>query len=189
MDCLVQDLSCVLLCGGQSKRMQIEGQQFNKALLPFKYTTLLEYQYTRLQQWFKEVYISCKQPYPLQARYLTEPSTHFNPLFGMAHALSSLKAPMVFIPVDMPFIRQESLLKLYDNREKAPLIYLKSPKTFYLPSLCQPSALGFLQEALKSAEQRVGAVFEKIGFSVAVAESKEFSNLNTYSDYLRALNG
>ncbi|BEG57581.1 hypothetical protein NHP21005_12690 [Helicobacter sp. NHP21005] len=94
----------------------------------------------------------------------------------------------MFIPVDMPFISQASLSKLYANRLKAPLIYLKSPRTFYLPSLCQPSALRPLQEALGGGEQRVGAVFAKIGFGVEVVESKEFSNLNTYSDYQGALN-
>ncbi|BCZ17594.1 hypothetical protein NHP190003_08760 [Helicobacter sp. NHP19-003] len=169
--------------------MQVGGKQFDKALLPFKDTTLLEFQHAKLKQWFQEVYLSCKQPYPFKARHLIEATSHFNPLVGMAHALSALQTPLIFIPVDMPFITQESLLKLYDNRFKAPLIYLKSPKTFYLPSLCQPSALDLLQEALDGGQEKVGAVFAKIGFGVEVIESKEFCNLNTYNDYTEALNG
>ncbi|BCZ19417.1 Molybdopterin-guanine dinucleotide biosynthesis protein MobA [Helicobacter sp. NHP19-012] len=169
--------------------MQIEGKQFDKALLPFGNGTLLEYQYHKLQAWFQGVYISCKERYHLSASYLIEGEGHFNPLVGMVHGLAALRSPLIFIPVDMPFITQESLLKLYKNRQKAPLVYLKSPKTFYLPNLCQPSALDLLQEALDEEQEKVGAVFKKIGFGVEVKESKEFCNLNTYSDYIKALNG
>ncbi len=189
MDRLVQELSCVLLCGGRSSRMQVQGQQFDKALLPFKDTTLLEHQHTKLKQWFQRVYISCKQPYSFKAAYLIEATSHFNPLVGMAHALSTLKAPLIFIPVDMPFISKESLLKLYENRLKACLIYLKSAEGFYLPNLCQLTALSYLKEALASGQEKVGALFQQIGFGVEVQESKEFSNLNTYTDYTEALNG
>lgn len=49
-------IPCVILCGGKSSRM---GE--DKALLPFASSnSLTQYQYDRLESYFKNIYISSK---------------------------------------------------------------------------------------------------------------------------------
>ena len=64
------DIPCVIFAGGKSSRM---GE--DKALLPFgKFPTLSEFQLHRLNQIFKNVYISCKDrsKFNFQARFIED---------------------------------------------------------------------------------------------------------------------
>ncbi|GMT38729.1 Molybdopterin-guanine dinucleotide biosynthesis protein MobA [Helicobacter bizzozeronii] len=180
------DMPCVILTGGQSKRMQIDQQQTNKALLPFgKFSTLLAYQFDKMSGWFEKVYISSKKPYDLKAPYLLDNMPSYTPLAGIMSALSVANPFVVVIPVDMPFISWATILKLYKHRNKAPVIYLQSTQNFYLCSVWHKDALATLQQ---ENPQSIRTLWVKLGgLGVAVEASLEFSNLNTYEDYLEAL--
>ncbi|WP_233705216.1 NTP transferase domain-containing protein [Helicobacter bizzozeronii] len=180
------DTPCVILTGGQSKRMQIDQQQTNKALLPFgKFSTLLAYQFDKMSGWFEKVYISSKKPYDLPAPYLLDSIPDYTPLAGLVSALSVANPFVVVIPVDMPFISWAAILKLYKHRNKAPVIYPQSAQNFYLCSVWHKDALATLQQ---ENPQSIRALWLKLGaWGVAVGASLEFSNLNTYKDYLEAL--
>ncbi len=182
----ITDMPCVILTGGQSKRMQIDQQQINKALLPFgKFSTLLAYQFDKMSCWFAKVYVSSKKPYDLQAPYLLDSTPSYTPLAGLVPTLS-VANPFVFvIPVDMPFVTFETILKLYEHKDKALAIYPQSVQNFYLCSVWHKDALATLQQ---DSPPTMRALLAKLGaLGVAVEANTEFSNLNTYGDYLEAL--
>ncbi len=95
---IIDNIPCVLLAGGKSSRFIINNIQINKALMPFEsYSSLLEYQYTRLLKLFKKVIISAKKSYELNAPYLLErESDLFSPLFGIYNAFLTLQTPYIF---------------------------------------------------------------------------------------------
>ncbi|WP_233707466.1 NTP transferase domain-containing protein [Helicobacter bizzozeronii] len=180
------DMPCVILTGGQSKRMQIDRQQTNKALLPFgKFGTLLAYQFDKMSGWFEKVYISSKKPYELPAPYLLDSTPDYTPLAGLMSALSVANPFVVVIPVDMPFVTLETILKLYEHKDKALAIYPQSTQNFYLCSVWHKDALATLQQ---ESPQSIRTLWLRLGaWGVAVEANTEFSNLNTYKDYLEAL--
>ncbi|GAA9993141.1 molybdenum cofactor guanylyltransferase MobA [Helicobacter pylori] len=112
---IINDIPCVLLAGGKSSRFITNNIQTNKALMPFEsYSSLLEYQYTRLLKLFKKVIISAKKSYELNVPYLLErESDLFSPLFGIYNAFLTLQTPYIFfIPIDTPLVSFESIKAL-----------------------------------------------------------------------------
>jgi len=82
-------IPCVIFAGGKSSRM---GE--DKALLPFaSFSTLAEYQQTKLSKLFTHVYISCKEKnnFPFEANFIEDDKTNvtFAPTAGF---LASFKA-------------------------------------------------------------------------------------------------
>ncbi|WP_163555807.1 NTP transferase domain-containing protein [Helicobacter suis] len=180
------EIACVILTGGKSARMQVQGKQQDKALLPFgTYPSLLAYQHAKMAHLFNQVYISAKKPYALQANYiLDERIDLFSPLLGVYSALKMLKQSIFILPVDMPLVKEETILKLCNNANKAGVIYAKSAQTFYLIGCWQPSMLEVLQHL------QINTPMYQIltqGLALEVEEGLEFSNCNTYTDYQNAL--
>ncbi len=95
---IIGNIPCVLLAGGKSSRFIINGAQSNKALMPFEScSSLLEYQYTRLLKLFKQVVISAKKSYALNAPYLLEKESDlFSPLVGIYNAFFNIANPLYF---------------------------------------------------------------------------------------------
>ncbi|GAA7976217.1 molybdenum cofactor guanylyltransferase MobA [Helicobacter pylori] len=181
------DNTCVLLAGGKSSRFITNNIQTNKALMPFEsYSSLLEYQYTRLLKLFKKVIISAKKSYELNAPYLLErESDLFSPLFGIHNAFLTLQTPYIFfIPIDTPLVSFESIKALCGIKNFS-VIYAKSPtKEHYLISLWHQNNLNALNYALKTQNYRISDLVKNTS-SVAMHLDKEeeFLNLNTLKDY------
>ncbi|WRD55461.1 molybdenum cofactor guanylyltransferase MobA [Helicobacter pylori] len=184
---IINDIPCVLLAGGKSSRFITNNIQINKALMPFEsYSSLLEYQYTRLLKLFKKVIISAKKSYELNAPYLLErESDLFSPLFGIYNAFLTLQTPYIFfIPIDTPLVSFESIKALCGIKNFS-VVYAKSPtKEHYLISLWHQNNLNALSYALKTQNYRLSDLVKNTS-SVAMHFNKEeeFLNLNTLKDY------
>ncbi|MGL2591820.1 molybdenum cofactor guanylyltransferase MobA [Helicobacter pylori] len=184
---IIDNIPCVLLAGGKSSRFTINNIQINKALMPFEsYSSLLEYQYSRLLKLFKQVIISAKKSYELNAPYLLErESGLFSPLFGIHNAFLTLQTPYIFfIPIDTPLVSFESI-KALCGIQNFSVVYAKSPtKEHYLISLWHQSILNALSYALKTQNYRLSDLVKNTS-SVAINfnQEEEFLNLNTLKDY------
>ncbi|RKV16407.1 molybdenum cofactor guanylyltransferase MobA [Helicobacter pylori] len=184
---IIDNIPCVLLAGGKSSRFTINNIPINKALMPLKsYPSLLEYQYTRLLKLFKQVIISAKKSYELNAPYLLErESGLFSPLFGIHNAFLTLQTPYIFfIAIDTPLVSFESIKTLCGIKNFS-VVYAKSPtKEHYLISLWHQSTLNALFYALKTQNYRLSDLVKNTS-SVAIHFDKEeeFLNLNTLKDY------
>ncbi|GAA8954117.1 molybdenum cofactor guanylyltransferase MobA [Helicobacter pylori] len=184
---IIDNIPCVLLAGGKSSRFIINNIQINKALMPFEsYSSLLEYQYTRLLKLFKKVIISAKKSYELNAPYLLErESDLFSPLFGIYNAFLTLQTPYIFfIPIDTPLVSFESIKALCGIKNFS-VVYAKSPtKEHYLISLWHQNIFNALSYALKTQNYRLSDLVKNTS-SVAMHFNKEeeFLNLNTLKDY------
>ncbi|PUD85768.1 molybdenum cofactor guanylyltransferase MobA [Helicobacter pylori] len=184
---IIGNIPCVLLAGGKSSRFITNNIQINKALMPFEsYSSLLEYQYTRLLKLFKQVIISAKKSYELNAPYLLEKESGlFSPLFGIYNAFLTLQTPYIFfIAIDAPLVSFESI-KTLCGIQNFSVVYAKSPtKEHYLISLWHQSTLNALSYALKTQNYRLSDLVKNTS-SIAINFDKEeeFLNLNTLKDY------
>ncbi|GAA8277257.1 molybdenum cofactor guanylyltransferase MobA [Helicobacter pylori] len=184
---IIDNIPCVLLAGGKSSRFIINNIQTNKALMPFEsYSSLLEYQYTRLLKLFKKVIISAKKLYELNAPYLLEKESDlFSPLFGIYNAFLTLQTPYIFfIAIDAPLVSLESI-KTFCGIQNFSVVYAKSPtKEHYLISLWHQSILNALSYALKTQNYRLSDLVKNTS-SIAIHfnQEEEFLNLNTLKDY------
>lgn len=155
--------------------------------MPLKsYPSLLEYQYSRLLKLFKQVIISAKKSYELNAPYLLEKESGlFSPLFGIHNAFLTLQTPYIFfIAIDAPLVSFESI-KTLCGIQNFSVVYAKSPtKEHYLISLWHKSTLNALNCALKTQNYRLSDLIKNAS-SIAIHFDKEeeFLNLNTLKDY------
>ncbi len=184
---IIDNIPCVLLAGGKSSRFIINGVQINKALVPLKsYPSLLEYQYTRLLKLFKQVIISAKKSYELNAPYLLEKESDlFSPLFGIYNAFLTLQTPYIFfIAIDVPLVSFESI-KTLCGIQNFSVVYAKSPtKEHYLISLWHQSILNALSYALKTQNYRLSDLVKNtLSVAIHFDKEEEFLNLNTLKDY------
>ncbi|WJJ03533.1 molybdenum cofactor guanylyltransferase MobA [Helicobacter pylori] len=184
---IIDNIPCVLLAGGKSSRFTINNIPINKALMPLKsYSSLLEYQYSRLLKLFEQVIISAKKSYELNAPYLLEKESGlFSPLFGIHNAFLTLQTPYIFfIAIDAPLVSFESI-KALCGIQNFSVIYAKSPtKEHYLISLWHQSVLNALCYALKTQNYRLSTLVKNTS-SIAIHfnQEEEFLNLNTLKDY------
>ncbi|WRA91468.1 molybdenum cofactor guanylyltransferase MobA [Helicobacter pylori] len=184
---IIDNIPCVLLAGGKSSRFITNNIQINKALMPFEsYSSLLEYQYTRLLKLFKKVIISAKKSYELNAPYLLEKESDlFSPLFGIHNAFLTLQTPYIFfIPIDTPLVSFESIKALCGIKNFS-VIYAKSPtKKHYLISLWHQNSLNALNYALKTQNYRLSDLVKNTSsIAMHLDKEEEFLNLNTLKDY------
>ncbi|GAA7448808.1 molybdenum cofactor guanylyltransferase MobA [Helicobacter pylori] len=184
---IINDIPCVLLVGGKSSRFITNNIQINKALMPFEsYSSLLEYQYTRLLKLFKKVIISAKKSHELNAPYLLErESDLFSPLFGIYNAFLTLQTPYIFfIPIDTPLVSFESIKALCGIKNFSVIYAKSSTKEHYLISLWHQNTLNALSYALKTQNYRLSDLVKNTS-SIAMHFNKEeeFLNLNTLKDY------
>ncbi|GAA7860786.1 molybdenum cofactor guanylyltransferase MobA [Helicobacter pylori] len=184
---IIDNIPCVLLAGGKSSRFTINNIPINKALMPFEsYSSLLEYQYSHLLKLFKQVIISAKKSYELNAPYLLErESGLFSPLFGIHNAFLTLQTPYIFfIPIDTPLVSFESI-KILCGIQNFSVVYAKSPtKEHYLISLWHQSILNALNYALKTQNYRLSDLIKNASSTaIHFDKEEEFLNLNTLKDY------
>ncbi|WQW67261.1 molybdenum cofactor guanylyltransferase MobA [Helicobacter pylori] len=184
---IIDNIPCVLLAGGKSSRFTINNIQINKALMPLKsYPSLLEYQYSRLLKLFKQVIISAKKSYELNAPYLLEKESGlFSPLFGIHNAFLTLQTPYIFfIAIDAPLVSFESI-KTLCGIQNFSVVYAKSPtKEHYLISLWHQSILNALSYALKTQNYRLSNLIKNASSTaIHFNQEEEFLNLNTLKDY------
>jgi len=181
---------CVIFTGGKSSRM---GE--DKALLPFaSYTTLLEYQYSRLSKIFPKVYISCKDRslYNFKADFIEdEVKELYAPTAGFTTIYKAIPDKSFFaLSVDSPFISKEIIEKIsYEDSANFDATIAKTSEGI------QPLCGIYHQSLAKDFEKMLHEDNHKLGYLLKNAhtnyvffeDTTSFLNMNHPHDYQKAL--
>ena len=182
----LQELPCVILCGGKSSRM---GE--DKALLPFSsYNSLAQFQFDRLKPYFKSIQLSSKInkfDFPCDIIYDTEEIS--SPLIALKTILSALKDEKVFImTVDTPFVSFDTIDKLYASSKDFDITVAQTLRTHNLCGVFSKSILEKVVEMVDDDFHKVGALLKMVNTSyVKFDDENEFLNLNTPAEYKLAM--
>ena len=177
-------IPCVILCGGKSSRM---GE--NKALLPFKNTSMIQHQFYQMKEIFQEVFISSKIPL-FSLPTIIEKTQVFSPLIGIYQSLQTLPYQRVFfICVDTPFLQRETITKLLNSPQVAQILYFKTQNhSHYLTSIWDKSTLIQIKHNLDQKRYAIKSLIQSCHSDFIFHQNEtEFNNLNTKADYNNAL--
>ena len=184
------DIPCVIFAGGKSSRM---GE--DKSLLPFGgFSTLTEFQYSRLSKIFKTIYISCKDKskFDFNANYIEDiPSETFAPTAGFVAIYQTLKENSFFaLSVDAPFVSDIEIVKIIEaDRDDADATIAKT--AFGNQPMCgiyHRSLDNKFKKMLEDDNHKLGFLLKssKTTF-VNFDNEKPFLNLNHPHEYEEAL--
>ena len=185
------DLPCVIFAGGKSSRM---GE--DKALLPFaSYSTLTEYQYTRLSKLFTQVYIVTKDStkFSFEANFIEDDKSVevFAPTAGFLAVYAAIPNERFFaISVDAPFIDETIITKLIscDNKESDATV-AKTPQGIQpLCGIYHRSLEQTFQTMLHENNHKLGLMLQNAKtIYCPFEETSAFLNMNHPEDYEKAL--
>ena len=180
--------TAVIIAGGKSSRMGRD-----KALLPFAgYSTLAEYQYRRLSDFFEKVYISAKSnKFDFDVRMVEDRYEVSSPLVAIVSIFESLEVSEVFIlSVDAPFVSIETIEKLYQKAESSTsdIIVAKSPHGVEpLCAIYRRSMFPLAQKLLDEESHRLQTLLAEANTSTVEFEDEMlFTNLNHPKEYEEA---
>ena len=183
----------VILAGGYSTRMGKD-----KCSLSIANKTMLEYAITcmkSISHSIRDIYISCRKDSPLQTSYprLYDHFIGIGPISGIYSALNAIRQPCLFIPVDIPGMKPEFLMKLIDtyNEKKHKdfeMICFQSEKGIVesLVSIFSPQALHSLQTSIKRGIYKITKAIprEKQYYIPYTHGIYSFYNVNTPQDII-----
>ena len=182
----LQELPCVILCGGKSSRM---GE--DKALLPFSsYTSLAQYQVERLKPYFKSVQLSSKtNKFDFHCDIIYDTEKISSPLIALKTIFNTLEDEKVFImTVDTPFVSLGTIGKLYASSKNFDITVAQSLRTHNLCGVFSKSILEKIVEMVDDDFHKIGALLKRVNTSyVKFDDENEFLNLNTQDEYKLAL--
>ena len=177
----------VVIAGGKSSRMKTD-----KALLPFGgFSSLAEFQYTRLNQLFSKVYIAAKEnKFDFEVNIIKDVNKVSSPLVALVSIFETLDCDEVFVlSVDAPFVDKVVIEKLYEAKQVTDDVVLIESKNGLEP-LCAIYRRSFLSKAkiaLKNNHHRLQSLFNSLEVNkVYVEEEKLFMNLNYPKEYEEA---
>ncbi len=182
---------CVIFAGGKSSRM---GE--DKALLPFaSYSTLAEYQYTRLLKIFQTVYISCKDAsvFPFEANFIEDDkkSDIYAPTAGFVAIYKTIPDERFFaISVDSPFIDKNIIAKLlHCDSDNVDATIAKTPEGMQpLCGIYHKSLEKTFQTMFNEENHKLGHLLKNAKTAYCLFEGrKSFLNMNYPEDYKKAL--
>ena len=181
------NIPAVIFAGGKSSRMGKD-----KALLPFgTYTSLSAYQYHKLSQLFKSVYLSAKEhKFDFPCKVIEDKHQVYSPLAGFSTLFEVLKETdaLFVLSVDAPLVGEEIIKKLmtiYTQHPSYDAIIAQSPQG--IQPLCGIYTRGILpriQHALEKNQHKLTALLqESHTLYVSFKEELPFANLNTPTEY------
>lgn len=185
---MTESLNAVIFAGGKSSRM---GE--DKALLPFAgYSTLAEFQYSRLSKLFKSVSISAKEnKFDFDCVVIEDIHEEHSPLVGIISIFETLQIEEVFIlSVDAPFVESDTIEKIVSYKDSnSDAIVAQSPSGVQpLCGLYKKSILPLAQQQLKKNNHRLGNLLHLANTEyVKFEEDLPFTNLNHPEEYQEAL--
>lgn len=184
------DMHCIIFAGGKSSRM---GE--DKSLLPFGgFSTLAEFQYTRLSKLFKYVAISTKNAdkFDFKADFILDPEgIDYAPTVGFVTAFKTLKNErLMILSVDTPFIDETIFQALLDaDNENLDAVIAKTKGGSHpLCGIYHRSLAKEFERMLDENDHRLGKLLASS--STAYVDFKEeelFANLNHPHEYQEAL--
>lgn len=185
------DIPCVIFAGGKSSRM---GE--DKSLLPFgNFSTLTEFQLSRLEKIFKSVYISCKDKskFSFNAKFIEDikDTSVYAPTAGFLAVFQTLKCERFFaISVDSPFVGKDEIKRVLLS--DTPLLDATIAKTeFGIQPMCgiyHCSLEERFTDMLKENNHKLGVLLSSVNTNfVEFNDEKPFLNLNHPHEYQEAI--
>ena len=190
------NIPCVIFAGGKSSRM---GE--DKSLLPFSsFNTLTEFQYSRLNKIFKNVYISTKDRSKFdflienkEAAFIEDIKTDdtFAPTAGFVSAFKELNDEKIFVlSVDAPFVGEKEINKMLESdSDSFDATIAQTP--FGIQPMCgiyHRSLENEFIEMLNSNSHKLGHLLKTSNTNfVSFDNDKAFLNLNHPHEYKEAL--
>lgn len=183
---------CILFAGGKSSRM---GE--DKTLLPFgKFSTLTEYQHSKLSQIFEDVYIVTKDPqkFTFKANFLQDLAIFENsyaPTSGFITAFEKLSCEKIFVlSVDTPFVLKAQIKRLFwEDLETSDATIAKTQRG--VESLCgiyHRSLLPSFWKMHNEQNHKLALLLSNAKTHyVDFEEQESFLNLNHPQEYQKAL--
>ena len=182
------DIPAIIFAGGKSSRM---GE--DKALLPFdRYKTLSEFQYKKLQKYFRDVYLSSKEKkFDFACDVILDTYTGSSPLVALVSIFETLDVEGVFVlSVDAPLVDEQVIAKLFQAYDKNyDAIIAQSPEG--VQPLCgfyNRSILSLAKDALKKDMHRLTKLLKDANTHTILFEDESlFTNLNYRHEYEKLL--
>ncbi|MDF1877396.1 molybdenum cofactor guanylyltransferase MobA [Sulfurimonas sp. SAG-AH-194-L11] len=185
------NIPCVIFAGGKSSRM---GE--DKALLPFAgFTTLSQFQYSRLSKIFTNVYISCKNKnkFSFDANYIEDKKVKntFAPTLAFISIFEQLESDSFFaISVDSPFIDEETIIRLIssDTSTIDATVAITENKIQPLCGIYHRSLLPSFRQMLQNDNHKLSYLLKNSKTNyVTFKNDNTFLNLNHPHEYQKAL--
>jgi len=186
------DIPCVIFAGGKSSRM---GE--DKALLPFaNFNTLTQFQLSRLNKIFTNVYISCKDKnkFDFEAAFIEDIKTDniFAPTAGFISVFNALHVEKFFaLSVDSPFIDEGIINKLVEVDYPLHVDATISRTPSGIQPMCgiyHKSLQDEFQKMLQEDNHKLGFLLKNSNTKyVDFEDSNSFLNLNNPQEYQEAL--
>lgn len=187
------DISAVILAGGESRRM---GR--SKAWLELDGKPLLLVAVEKVRATgIREIFISghVGEGYPAwNCPVLFDRAPGFGPLGGIERGLEECTAPLLLVlPVDLPFMTSDFLLKLVENCNPLTGTVPKlrgqwEPLVAIYPKRCHPLAREALTKERHAARDFASACWQERAvrvLRVSAADARCFANWNTPQDVAR----
>lgn len=199
--------SCVILCGGASKRIKTKNAE-SKIFLPFGNKSLIAYQFEKMQEIFPKVFISCKENHrdlikqslldsadfkkekcDFSEIFITEKEDVFAPIFGILSALQEIKSEKIFVlSCDCPLVKPKTIDILCKNSKDYEITCAKdSTNIHYLVGVWSASLLPILRESIENNNFKLQNLGSLASIKSIFFDAGEFLNINTKSDYKDAL--
>lgn len=188
----MQNIPCVILCGGKSSRMQKD-----KCFLEFRGKSLVRYQFDRMSWFFEKVFISCKVD-----KFNGEFSelifdidilgkSLYSPMLALYSILKHFERGFVFIiAVDMPFVSEKSIQTLINECSNKLIIVAQSgEKKHFLCGLYHSSLAPLCLEFLRKDIHKIQLLSQNVQSQfVKFEDEEEWTNLNSVQDYEQCKN-
>lgn len=182
------DMPAIIFAGGKSSRM---GE--DKALLPFGgYSSLSQFQYSKLKKYFHTVYLSSKEDkFEFKCDLILDSYDKASPLVGLLSVFERLDCDEIFVfSVDAPLVDQHIIQSMFDANEKDyDAIIAESPKG--LQPLCgmySRTIVPLLRTAYENNDHKLMKLLRATKMKAVLFDNEEpFTNLNYKDEYEKLL--
>jgi molybdopterin-guanine dinucleotide biosynthesis protein A len=182
----------VIIAGGKSVRMQ----GYNKLLLPFGRTTILEHVIDRLSPQVHELYLNCNDAVfkdNVSIKVVPDAKEHreIGPIGGLITALTLAKSlgyqKLVTVAGDTPFLPDDFVSKLCKN-EGDVVVACSRGRLHPVCALWDIGILNTLEEHVRDGKRKLMPLLDELGaIEVSWATDPDpFFNINTPADHERA---
>ncbi len=161
----------------------------DKALMTFgAYDSLSQFQLSKFNPYFKNVYISSKDSskFSFEANFIDDLKEFKQsaPIIAIVSIFERLDCKEAFIlSVDAPNFNIEHFMKLYKKSDKS-VVMSKSPSGFHpLCAIYKKEVLSVLKQMIKQQNYRMHTLFDMIDVDFVEFQNEEiFKNLNYQKD-------
>lgn len=166
----------------------------DKSLLPFSSSSsLIEFQYKRLEPYFKNIFISTKNDKFdfLQDKtklIIDKNQDIYSPILALQTILEKFDKIFI-IPVDTPFLTYQTINKIIDESNTFDITIAQTPlKTHNLCGIFSKEILAFIKNMLKDDIHRINYLIKNSKSQIInFYNEDEFLNLNDKLEYKKAL--